>query len=120
MEKDPYKRFNKSVKQLYKTILNVYPDEPIIKLAQSAFLFFKSLDKTGPMTYFNSRIQDFKEDITCKNLDFLNKKDLCIPFFESASIRVKELFNVLNESDKQAFLDHLNILIYLGESEIRP
>lgn len=114
MEKDPHKRFNKSVKQLYKTILNVYPDEPIIKLAQSAFFIFKSLDKSGPMTYFNSCIQDFKGDIVKKNTDFLNKNDLCIPYFESASIRVKELFNALSENDKQAFLDHLNILIYLG------
>lgn len=117
MEKDPYKRFNKSVKQLYKNILIVYPDEPLIKIAQSAFLFFKKLDKTGPMTYFNSCITDFKEDILKKNVDFLNKNDLVIPYFESATIRVKELFNALSDNDKQAFLDHLNIIIYLSEKE---
>lgn len=114
MEKDTYKRFNKSVKQLYANILDVYPDENLIKIAHTAFLFFKRLDKTGPMTYFNTYIADFREDIIKKDVNFLNKQDLNVPYFESASVRVRDLFNALSDNDKIAFLDHMNILLFLG------
>lgn len=112
---DNVKRFNKCSKQLYKDLLNIYPDETILVLAQTAFKIFKNLDKSGPCKYYYTEfISKYKTEIINRDASFFLDGSLQFPYFASGSQRLKDLWKTLNESDQQAIWDHLNVLLYIS------
>lgn len=116
MEKDSFKRFNKHVKELYVSLLEIFPDEGIISAANLAFKIYKKFDKKGPCNYFyDTIICPYKKRIVERDMDFFAKGSIVFPYFEKGTARVQMLWNSLSEPDKEAFWDHFNVLVHLGE-----
>lgn len=112
---DNQKRFNKCAKQVYKDLLEIYPDETALVFANTAFKIFKNLDKSGPCKYFYSEVVlKYKKEISERNTTFFTEGNIQFPYFASASERLMDLWKTLNEIDQEALWDHLNVLLYLS------
>ena len=115
IKKDKIKMFNKCGKQLYKDLLEMYPDETILVLAQAAFKIYKNIDKRGPCNYyFEEFVKKYKDYVIKRDASFFIQGDMQFPYFESASQRLKDLWKSLDETNQQAIWDHLNVLLWIS------
>lgn len=112
---DSIKRFNKCGKQLYKDLLEIYPDETVLVLAQAAFKIYKNLDKRGPCNYYYAEFAcKYKDNVIKRDASFFMEGDMEFPYFASASQRLKDLWKTLDDTNQQAIWDHLNVLLYIS------
>ena len=115
---DNIKRFNKCAKHLYKDLLEIYPDESIIVLAQTAFKLFKAYDKTGPCKYYYTElILKYKSEIENKNSSFFIDGKMQFPYFAASTERLIALWKTLDPQSQEAIWDHLNVLLHISNQE---
>jgi len=120
MEKNTFDVFNQCTKQLYKDLLEMYPNEGVLEAAQLAFNVYKALDEKGPCSYFySSFVLPFMNHIKERNIDFFMKGEMTLPYFEKASNRIRMLWQNGSDADRNAIWDHINILVYLSEKAIK-
>lgn len=118
------KRFNKSCKYFYKSLLKEDPGNKTITLILHTFQLMKAIDKKKPIMFFNEKVLIFKDAIMKRDLKMV---DLFIEKNPSY-IWIKEGFDVYMNSEKSMnengeriknfIWDQIYILIEIGEAFI--
>jgi hypothetical protein len=112
---DPYKKFNKYTKQLYKELLKLFPKDPILSLAQASFVLMKNMNKQSPAEYFKKAIAlPYSDDIITKRTFFMDDA-FNIPICDGFNKKLRDTWNVLDEANRTALWDHIHVLVVLSK-----
>jgi hypothetical protein len=119
---NPYKRFNSSIKEFIRDLINTFPEYNQFKMLLMAYKFTKTLSKKHPQIFFKQIIIDkHRDDIICKNFDMFDHlyidnnipaiiKNLIFSFKD-----IKFLMSKISQENKEAIMKHLQVLVVLSD-----
>ncbi len=122
------KKFNLTVDNLINDLILVFPDYEYIKLFKEKFNILSKYNARKPIEYFKNTVYSFNNEIKNKNADFFLKKDYKndITVVEENKewaldqvLNLKNLWQELDDENKDIIWTYFNILIKLTELEYK-
>lgn len=119
---NPHKRFNSSIKEFIRDLINSFPNYNQFKMLLIAYKFTKTLSKKHPQIFFKQIIIDkHRNDIIRKNFDMFDHlyiddnipliiKNLIFSFKD-----IQFLISKISPENKEAIMKHLHVLVLLND-----
>ena len=122
------KKFNLTIDNLVNDIILVFPDYEYLRVFKEKFNLLIKFNVRKPIEYFKNSIYIYKEPIVNRNEDFFIKrnynediKDLQYDSHWSLDqvLNLKDLWNELDDENKNIIWIYFNVLIKLVELEYK-
>jgi len=116
MDKNVYKEFNKYSKNFIRELIKNFDHISEFKIMFGLYKILKTFNKKLPYKYFNLYIAiDFKSHIVTRDESFFMSDGFKPRAYTEFVDIIKREWVLLDNANKNALWDHLNLLIYLSD-----